>query len=39
MACRPVLSHVIKSIIFEHYKQLPRLVSKDAKISAGVYVD
>ena len=29
MACRPVLSHVIfMSIIFEHYKQLSKLVGR-----------
>jgi hypothetical protein len=32
MACRPVLIHVIlMSIIFEHYKQLTKIVSKKIK--------
>ena len=32
MACRPVLIHVIlMSIVFEHYKQLAKLVSKSNK--------
>ena len=35
MACRPVLIHVIlMSIIFEHYKQLRKLVGKEVKINA-----
>jgi hypothetical protein len=33
MACRPVLSHVIlMSVIFEHYKQLNKLVSEKSVI-------
>ena len=41
MACRPVLSHVIlMSILFEHYKQLTKLTSKEAKIiNASVDAD
>jgi hypothetical protein len=32
MACRPVLIHVIlMSIIFEHYKQLTKIVSSNLK--------
>ena len=32
MCCRPVLIHVIlMSIIFEHYKQLPRLAIEKIK--------
>jgi hypothetical protein len=35
MACRPVLTHtIIMSIIFEHYKQLRKLVGKEVKINA-----
>jgi hypothetical protein len=35
MVCRPVLIHVIlMSIIFEHYKQLRKLVGKEVKINA-----
>ena len=34
MACRPILVHVIlMSIIFEHYKQLSKLVTKKIKIN------
>jgi hypothetical protein len=34
MACRPILVHVIlMSIIFEHYKQLCKLVTKKIKIN------